>query len=74
MKIRYFPDTDTLYIVLTDEEVVETLELNENAIVDLDGDSNPVAITLEHARKLVNLRELSFEQVVDIEQIEPVRS
>lgn len=74
MKIRYFPDTDTLYIVLTDEEVVETLELNENAIVDLDNDGNPVAFTLEHARKLVDLREFSFEQVVAIEQVEPVGS
>ncbi|HEX6384630.1 MAG TPA: DUF2283 domain-containing protein, partial [Anaerolineae bacterium] len=52
MKIQYFPDTDTVYMELTDREVVETIDLNENTVIDLDANDNVVAITLEHAREL----------------------
>lgn len=64
MKIRYFPDTDTVYIEFTSNEVVETRDLNENTIIDLDADGNLVAITLEHAQELANIFDFSFQQVV----------
>lgn len=63
MKIRYFPDTDTVYVELTDKQVVETRDLNENTIIDLDVDGNLVAITLEHARESANILDFSFQQV-----------
>ena len=62
MKIKYFSDTDTVYIELTEKEVVETRDLNENAVLDLDTDGNIVAITLEHARELANISDFSFQQ------------
>lgn len=68
MKIRYFPDTDTLYVELTQREVVETRDLNENTIIDLDADGNLVAITLEHAGELVNLSDFSFRQITTAER------
>jgi uncharacterized protein YuzE len=64
MKIRYFPDTDTVYMELTTKEVVDTIDLNENMVVDLDISGNVVAITLEHAQELANIFEISFQQVV----------
>ncbi len=69
MKIRYFPDTDTVYIELTDKEVLETSEINENAIVDLDADGNLVAITLEHAKERANIFDFSFQQVLTEPQV-----
>ncbi|MDZ7724978.1 MAG: DUF2283 domain-containing protein [candidate division KSB1 bacterium] len=33
MKIKYFEKTDTLYVELSDSDVVETRELNENFIL-----------------------------------------
>lgn len=69
MKIRYFPDTDTVYIELTDKEVRETSEINENAIVDLDADGNLVAITLEHAKERANIFDFSFQQVLTEPQV-----
>lgn len=48
---------------LTDKQVVETRDLNEHTIIDLDTDGNLVAITLEHARELANIRNFSFEQM-----------
>lgn len=62
MKIRYFADTDTLYIQLNDKEIVDTQEINENAIFDLDADGNLVALTLEHARETANILDFSFQQ------------
>lgn len=63
MKIRYFSDTDTLYVVFNDREIVDTADLNENTLVDLDADGNIVALTLEHARTLVDLSDISLQQV-----------
>jgi uncharacterized protein YuzE len=48
MKIQYFPDTDTLYIHLADRPSIESEAINENLIVDLDGEGKPVGITIEH--------------------------
>jgi hypothetical protein len=36
MKIKYFEDTDTLYIEFRQAEVFETKNLDENTIMDLD--------------------------------------
>ena len=63
MKIRYFAETDTLHMELTNKEVAESIDLNENMIVDLDSDGNVVAITLEHAQKQANISEFSFQQI-----------
>ena len=36
MKIKYFQDTDTLYIEFRPAEVAETRDLDENTILDID--------------------------------------
>ncbi|MEZ4712801.1 MAG: DUF2283 domain-containing protein [Caldilineaceae bacterium] len=64
MKIRYFSDTDTVYIELTEKEVFETLDISENATADLDANGNLVAITLEHATEHANIFDFSFQQVL----------
>ncbi len=63
MKVLYFPDTDTALIQLSDGEVHETREINENLYLDLDKDGNVVSITVEHARKLASITEFSFLQM-----------
>lgn len=63
MKIRYFPDTDTLYVVFNDHQVTETTDLNANTLVDLDAEGNMVALTLEHARELVDLSDISLKDL-----------
>lgn len=73
MNIQYFPDTDTLYIQLTDNYVVDTQDLNENTIIDLDEDGNLVAMTLEHAQKMANIHQFSFQQIHATERIRKER-
>jgi uncharacterized protein YuzE len=63
MKIRYFTDTDTLLMEFRDAPVVETRDLDENTVLDLDADGNVCAITVEHASKRAGAPELTYEQV-----------
>jgi uncharacterized protein YuzE len=63
MKIRYFQDTDTLYIEFKPTEVSETRDLDENTILDLDKDGNIRGITVEHAGERADIPHFSFEQV-----------
>jgi uncharacterized protein YuzE len=63
MKIKYFQDTDTLYIEFKAVEVAETRDLDENTLLDLDHDGDICAITIEHARDRADISHFSYEQV-----------
>jgi uncharacterized protein YuzE len=63
MKIKYFQDTDTLYIEFRAADVAESVDLDENTLLDLDKDKNICAITLEHARERADIPHFSFEQI-----------
>jgi uncharacterized protein YuzE len=64
MKIRYFQDTDTLYIEFRSADVAETRDLDEDTLLDLDAEGKICAITVEHARTRVeDIPHVSFEQV-----------
>lgn len=62
MKIKYFQDTDTLYIEFRESEVAETRDLDEDTVIDIDNDGNICGITIEHARKRTDIPRFSFEQ------------
>lgn len=61
MKIKYFPDTDTLYVSFTDREIVETIDFNSDTLLDVDDQGNVVALTLEHAHDKVDPADISFQ-------------
>jgi uncharacterized protein YuzE len=63
MRIKYFRDTDTLYIEFRQTEVVETKDLDENTILDLDRNGNICGITIEHARERTEIPTFSYEQI-----------
>ena len=63
MKIRYYQDTDTLYIEFKPADVAETKDLGEDTVLDLDRDGNLCAITVEHASKRTDIPHFSFEQI-----------
>ena len=63
MKIKYFQDTDTLYIELRGAEVAETKDLDENTLLDLDSQGNICGITIEHAKERAEIPQFSFEQI-----------
>jgi uncharacterized protein YuzE len=63
MKIRHFEETDTLLIEFRDAPVVETRDLDENTILDVDKDGNICSITIEHASTRAGIPQFSYEQV-----------
>ncbi len=63
MKVRYFEDTDTLYIELSDREPAQTEELNENVLIELDKDGKVVGLTIEHAKQAGGKLDFSYETV-----------
>jgi len=63
MNIKYFQETDTLYIELRRADVADTRDLDEDTLLDIDGDGNICAITVEHASKRADIPHFSFEQV-----------
>lgn len=63
MKIRYFKDTDTLYIEFRQSPVAETRDLDENTQVDFDERGGICAMTLEHASERADLPTLDYQQV-----------
>jgi uncharacterized protein YuzE len=64
MNIKYFLDTDTLYIEFRKDAVTETRDLDEDTLFDLNVAGDIVAITVEHARERADIPHFSFEQVV----------
>jgi len=63
MNIKYFQDTDTLYIEFRKDAVTESRDLDEDTLLDLNAAGNIVAITVEHARQRADIPHFSFEQV-----------
>jgi uncharacterized protein YuzE len=63
MRIRYFEDTDTLLIEFKTTAVVETRDLDEDTVLDVDAHGNVCAITIEHASERAGLSQFSFERI-----------
>jgi uncharacterized protein YuzE len=63
MKIKYFQDTDTLYIEFNAAPVMESRDLDENTLLDVDAKGNICAITVEHASQRADIPHFSFEQI-----------
>ena len=59
MRIRYFPDTDTLLIEFRDLPIAETRDLDENTVLDVDANGNICAITIEHASQRADIPQFS---------------
>jgi uncharacterized protein YuzE len=60
MTVRYFADTDTLFVEFRAAEVEETRDLDENTLAEYDGKGELVAITMEHASTRADLSSFSY--------------
>jgi uncharacterized protein YuzE len=61
MQAKYFSDTDTLLLQFNDREIVETYDLNEDILVEVDKDGRVVSMTIEHATRQTNVKEFSYQ-------------
>jgi len=58
MKLSYFPETDSLYIDLSQRPTVESQEVSEGVVLDYDAEGNLAGIDIDHASRKLDLREL----------------
>jgi len=63
MKLKYFEDTDTLYIEFRAQEIIESKDLDENTVLDLDAEGNICAITFEHASARTDVQQVTLEGI-----------
>ena len=63
MKLNYYPETDSLYIDLSEKTSVESKEISEGVVLDYDADGNLVGIDIDNASKKVQLKELTLRRL-----------
>lgn len=59
MKIRYYSDTDTLYLQLGEQTGADVIVVNDNMVVDIDENDQPVGVEIQQASRLTDVN--SFE-------------
>ena len=63
MKLNYYPETDSLYIDLSEKTSVESKEISEGVVLDYDAEGSLVGIDIDNASKKVQLKELTLRRL-----------
>jgi uncharacterized protein YuzE len=63
MKLKYYPDTDSLYIDLSSRPSVDSRVLSEGVVLDYDEEGNPVGIDIDKASRKIDLREITIRKI-----------
>ena len=63
MKLNYHPETDSLYIDLSEKTSVETREISEGVLLDYDVDGHLVGIDIDNASSKVQLTDLILSKL-----------
>lgn len=71
MKLNYYPDTDSLYIDLSERPSVESREITEGIVLDYDAKGNLVGIDIDNASQKVDLKKLTLNKLPAIIQTNP---
>ncbi len=61
MKFNYYPDTDSLYISLTDRPSADSQEVANGIVLDFDTEGNLVGIDIDQASQIVDLSRLEAQ-------------
>ena len=63
MKLNYHPETDSLYIDLSERPSAESREISEGVVLDYDAGGNLVGIDIDNASRKVDLRTLILSKL-----------
>ncbi|HXZ12564.1 MAG TPA: DUF2283 domain-containing protein [Candidatus Sulfotelmatobacter sp.] len=63
MKLVYDQETDSLYIDLNARPSVDSREIQDGLVIDLDAQGRIVGIDIQHASELLDLRTLETESL-----------
>jgi len=63
MKLNYYPETDSLYIDLSERPSSESREISEGVVLDYDADGKLVGIDIDNASNKVELNRLTVSKL-----------
>ncbi len=63
MKINYFPETDSLYIDLSEKMSSDSIEISEGIVIDYDEKGQVVGIDIDNASSKLDLKELTLSKL-----------
>ena len=63
MKLNYYPETDSLYINLSEQPSVESQEISEGILLDYDAEGRLVGIDIDNASNKVEMRQLILSKL-----------
>ncbi|MBI3320606.1 MAG: DUF2283 domain-containing protein [Candidatus Omnitrophica bacterium] len=61
MKFHYYPETDSLYIDLSEKTSADSREVAQGVVLDFDVEGRLVGIDIDRASQIVNLSRLEAE-------------
>jgi uncharacterized protein YuzE len=63
MKIAYYPETDSMYIDLSEKPSSESREVSPGVVLDYDAEGNIVGIDIDNASRKLSLKELVLNRM-----------
>ncbi len=63
MKLNYHPDTDSLYIDLSERPSVESREISDGVVLDYDSDGRLVGIDIDNASQKVEMKKFILSRL-----------
>lgn len=63
MKLKYYRDTDSLYIDLISTPSAESKEISEGVVLDYDANGNLVGIDIDNASRKIDLKEVILSKI-----------
>ena len=70
MKLKYYRETDSLYIELSDAPGADSQEVSEGIVLDYDADGSIVGIDIDNASRKIDLREVILSKLpAEIEKL-----
>jgi uncharacterized protein YuzE len=64
MRFRYYRETDSLYIDLSEKTSADSREVAPRIVLDFDAEGHLVGIDIDRASKVVNLSRLEAESLL----------
>jgi uncharacterized protein YuzE len=63
MKLKYYPETDSLYIDLSPKPSVDSRGTSEGVVLDYDEEGNIVGIDIDNASRKIDLKEITISKI-----------
>ena len=63
MKLHYYPETDSLYIDLSEQVSADSLEISPGVVLDYDEEGRLVGIDVDGASKIISLSSMEIESL-----------